>query len=110
LTPAARQLLRLVCADQLAALTSPTVNVTIVGHTDRVGNMSRNQELSENRATSVKRALIDILPALSPDAIRAVGVGEWRALLKLHENEVRNPDDRRVDLWINSTLVATFRD
>jgi outer membrane protein OmpA-like peptidoglycan-associated protein len=113
LTPAARQLLRVVCSDQLAALASPTSQVFIVGHTDRVGTLARNQELSDLRAKNVRTALKDILgPALKvPDsAIRTLGVGEWGAILNLLPNEVRNPEDRRVDLWVNARLVATFRE
>lgn len=112
LTPAARQLLRVVCADQLAALASPTSQVTIIGHTDRPDTDARNRELSFLRATNVKTALTDILGAalkVRPDAILAVGLSEWLAILKLHPDKVRNPNDRRVDLMINGSVVATFR-
>jgi outer membrane protein OmpA-like peptidoglycan-associated protein len=112
LTPAARQLLRVVCADQLAALDSPKSYVTIIGHTDRPDTDSRNRELSVLRAQNVKTALTDILGnalKVPPDNIRALGFGEWLAMFKLHSNLVRNPADRRVDLLINGSLVATFR-
>ena len=113
LTPAARQLLRLVCADQLALLTQPSTTVSIVGHTDRMDTASRNIELSLLRAQNVKQALIDILgdpPAVPKDAIRALGMGEWMASLNLRRDQVRNPTDRRVDLLINGSIVASFRD
>jgi outer membrane protein OmpA-like peptidoglycan-associated protein len=112
LTPAARQLLRVVCADQLAALASPTSQVMIIGHTDRPDTDVRNKELSMLRAQNVKTALTDILGnalQVRPDAIHAVGYGEWLARFKLRPDRVRNPDDRRVDLLINGSLVATFR-
>ncbi len=113
LTPAGRQLLRVVCADQLAALDSPTSQVVIVGHTDRPDTDARNQQLSVLRAQNVRKALEDILgKALNvpPDAILALGFGEWLARFRLHPDRVRNPADRRVDFLINGSLVATFRD
>ena len=113
LTPAARQMLRVVCADQLAALASPRSEIWIVGHTDRVGTNARNLELSQLRAKNVRQALIDVMgPALKVPVgnIHDIGFSEWLAALKLHPNEVKNPDDRRVDLLINGALVATFRE
>jgi outer membrane protein OmpA-like peptidoglycan-associated protein len=112
LTPAARQLLRVVCADQLAALDSPTSRIMIIGHTDRPDTDARNKELSVLRAQNVKRALKDILGdalKVPDDAIHALGFGEWLALFKLRRERIRNPADRRVDLLINGSLVATFR-
>jgi outer membrane protein OmpA-like peptidoglycan-associated protein len=114
LTPAARQLLRVVCADQLAALDSPTSRIWIIGHTDRPGKDPRNQELSMLRAKNVATALKDILgDALNrevKDSILVLGFGEWLARFKLREDRVRHPADRRVDLLINGSLVATFRE
>jgi outer membrane protein OmpA-like peptidoglycan-associated protein/subtilisin family serine protease len=113
LTPAGRQLLRVVCADQLAAFDSPTSQIWIIGHTDRPDTDARNQELSEQRTQNVKKALNDILGGalkVPPEAFHCLGFGEWLARFKLHREEVRNPEDRRVDLVINGSLVATFRD
>jgi hypothetical protein len=39
-----------------------------------------------------------------------VGFGEWLARFKFREENVRMPADRRVDLLINGSLVATFRE
>jgi outer membrane protein OmpA-like peptidoglycan-associated protein len=61
LTAAARQLLRVVCADQLAALDSPTTRIWIIGHTDRPDPDDRNMKLSLQRAKNVETALKDIL-------------------------------------------------
>jgi outer membrane protein OmpA-like peptidoglycan-associated protein len=110
--PAARQLLRVVCADRLALLDNPTSQIFIIGHTDRLDTDTRNQELSVLRAKNVKTALSDILGdklRVPPDAVHALGFGEWLARFKLHPDRVRNPDDRRVDILINGSLVATFR-
>jgi outer membrane protein OmpA-like peptidoglycan-associated protein len=112
LMPAARQLLRVVCADRLALLDNPTSQIFIIGHTDRLDTDTRNQELSVLRAKNIKTALSDILGdklRVPPDAVHALGFGEWLARFKLHPDRVRNPDDRRVDILINGSLVATFR-
>jgi outer membrane protein OmpA-like peptidoglycan-associated protein len=113
LTPAARQLLRVVCADQLAALTSPTSDIWIIGHTDRPDKGARNIELSQLRAKNVKIALTDILGdalKVPDDRIHDVGLGEWLAFFKLRNEHVKVPEDRRVDLLINGSLVATFKE
>ena len=112
LTPAARQLLRVVCADQLAALDNLNSQVRIVGHTDRPDTDMRNDELSTLRARNVRTALNDILgPALKvpASAIQVQGMGELMAKAQLRPEQVRNPADRRVDLLVNGTLVARFR-
>jgi outer membrane protein OmpA-like peptidoglycan-associated protein len=112
LTPAARQLLRFVCADQLAALGSQASQIIIIGHTDRPDTDLRNDELSRLRAGNVQKALCDILgPALKvpPDRILCLGFGEWVARLKLHPDRLRNPADRRVDVTINGVLVASLK-
>lgn len=112
LTPAARQLLRFVCADQLAVLDSQASQIIIIGHTDRPDTDVRNEELSRLRAENVRRALYDILgPALKvpSDRILCLGFGEWVARLKNRPDQLRNPADRRVDVMINGMLVASLR-
>ena len=125
LTAAGRQLLRIVCADQLAALSSPTVDIAIVGHTDRPGSDELNMRLSKNRAVNVKTALVDIL-GKAPEGklqipekdIGTLWFGELEAKIVDWFNSVpdktaehtRKPYHRRVDLLINARLVATFRD
>jgi outer membrane protein OmpA-like peptidoglycan-associated protein len=111
LTPAARQLLRLVCADQLAALVSEASQVLIVGHTDRPDTDLRNLELSRLRADNVRRALDDILGTalkVPPERIAVLGLGELVARFKLRPEQLRNPADRRVDVIVNGTLVAAL--
>ena len=62
-------------ADLLAALTrAATLNVDIEGHTDAVGDAAANQQLSERRAASVVKYLID--RGVAPARVRAVGLGE----------------------------------
>jgi outer membrane protein OmpA-like peptidoglycan-associated protein len=124
LTPAGRQLLRLVCADQLAALSSKTVDVTILGHADRPSRKGPelNAQLSLRRAENVKTALQDILGEqlkIPPKEILTQGFGDLEAWMadwlksfpgKTIVKPMRDPSHRRVDLFINARLVATFRD
>lgn len=49
-------------------------NITIIGHTDNIGNEEDNLKLSSDRAQSVQQALID--GGISPDRITYVGKGE----------------------------------
>ena len=48
--------------------------ITIMGYTDSIGNKLYNQDLSERRAISVKKYLMDIL-GLQPNIIRTIGKG-----------------------------------
>ncbi len=118
LTPAARQFLRLVCADRLAALTSPDTKIMIIGHTDRPGDYAYNQKLSEMRAKNVRTALGDILDGVLPmrlDEISAVGLSEAEAIVldllrsRFNAENVKTPEYRRVDLLIDYSVVASFR-
>ena len=52
----------------------PQRKVMIEGFTDSTGSNSRNQELSDNRANSVRTALLDM--GVSPDRIASRGYGE----------------------------------
>jgi outer membrane protein OmpA-like peptidoglycan-associated protein len=68
--------------------------VILEGHTDSVGTLPYNQELSERRAESVRRYLVD--HGVSEDRIRSVGYGETRPLAdnSTPEGRARN---RRVE-------------
>lgn len=45
-------------------ITGPMDSVVVKGHTDSIGNLQYNQELSQNRAVSVKQYLMTKLPSL----------------------------------------------
>jgi outer membrane protein OmpA-like peptidoglycan-associated protein len=53
---------------------NPALNIIIEGHTDNVGNSSANQKLSEQRAASVKTALVS--KGIASDRIKSVGFGQ----------------------------------
>ena len=53
---------------------NPTLKMIIEGHTDNVGNPGSNKTLSEQRASSVKNALVN--KGISTDLIKTVGYGQ----------------------------------
>lgn len=76
----------------------PQSELLIEGHTDSVGDAQRNLQLSEKRAASVQRYMIE--EALLPDfRVRAVGFGDTRPIAnnKTRDGRARN---RRIDLII----------
>jgi outer membrane protein OmpA-like peptidoglycan-associated protein len=112
LTPAGRQYLRVVCAEQLALLTDPSSKIVLVGHTDRLDTFRHNLDLARLRVDNVKQALQDILGNQRSDwdKIPTYAPGELFAMLKLKPNDKASPEDRRVDLLVNGLLVARFND
>jgi outer membrane protein OmpA-like peptidoglycan-associated protein len=84
-----------------AALSDPKLKgarISIGSHTDGVGGDAFNRELSERRAASIKRYLVEgfKLPAAN---LRAVGYGKQR--LK-NTGDVFSPENRRVEI-VNET-------
>ena len=78
-----------------AAKSGKNTRVTCTGHTDTTGSPNYNMELSLHRASKVKDALMrEGLPAAS---IAVVGRGE-EAPLVATGNDVRNPQNRRVEI------------
>jgi outer membrane protein OmpA-like peptidoglycan-associated protein len=54
-------------------LDNPSLNATIIGHTDNQGGRSYNQKLSEDRATAVLEWLID--SGIESGRLKAKGEG-----------------------------------
>jgi outer membrane protein OmpA-like peptidoglycan-associated protein len=84
-----------------AALSDPKLKgarISIGGHTDGVGGDAFNRKLSERRAASIKRYLVEgfKLPAAN---LRAVGYGKQRPKNKA---DVFAPENRRVEI-VNET-------
>lgn len=82
--------------DRLAAflLRNPELRLSIEGHTDKVGDTAKNQELSELRARAVASYLVK--KGVAAQRITAVGYGDTRPVVK-DGNDVRN---RRVEFVI----------
>jgi outer membrane protein OmpA-like peptidoglycan-associated protein len=86
------------------ALSDPRLKGSIIsigGHTDAVGGDEFNQNLSERRAATIKRYLVDNF-ALAPADLQAVGYGKRRPK---NRRDVFAPENRRVEI-VNETLQA----
>lgn len=76
---------------------NPNRNVLVEGHTDSVGNDAYNQRLSQQRAESVKMALIH--RGISPGRIIATGYGEAYPVAS-NSTEAGKQRNRRVEIII----------
>jgi outer membrane protein OmpA-like peptidoglycan-associated protein len=84
-----------------AALTDPRLKgstISIGGHTDAVGSDGFNQVLSERRAATIKRYLVDHF-GLQPADLRAVGYGKRQPK---NTADLFAPENRRVAI-VNET-------
>jgi len=75
----------------------PDSLVEVRGHTDAVGAVAYNQELSERRADSVRRYLVS--QGVAPGRISAVGLGESYPVAS-NESEAGRQLNRRVELEV----------
>jgi outer membrane protein OmpA-like peptidoglycan-associated protein len=66
----------------------------IEGHTDSKGSRTYNQHLSERRAQSVARYLVERF-GIEPTRLQTVGKGED---MPLNPNDPENPKNRRVQI------------
>jgi outer membrane protein OmpA-like peptidoglycan-associated protein len=76
----------------------PDTTIVVEGHTDSTGSDAYNQGLSERRALSVQRLLID--RGVSPARISTVGYGESRPVATNNTPEGRQMN-RRVEIRVN---------
>ena len=84
---------------------SPERSVAIEGHTDSMGSDSYNLSLSENRANSVKAALV--AKGISAQRIVSVGKGEGVPVAS-NDSSAGRQQNRRVEIIVsNPTEVAT---
>ena len=74
----------------------PTVTGTIEGHTDNVGDAAMNRKLSQKRAESVLKYLVEKL-GVDAKRLTAVGYGEERPIADNATAEGRQKN-RRVDI------------
>lgn len=83
--------------DQLrAALGSyPAAEITVIGHTDRVGSLESNDALSLQRAETVRELILQ--SGIQPIALEVAGRGE-RELLVPTADDVPEARNRRVEI------------
>jgi outer membrane protein OmpA-like peptidoglycan-associated protein/YHS domain-containing protein len=75
---------------------NPDKKVLIEGHTDDIGNEEYNLKLSEKRAASVKKALID--RGISPERIKTKGCGSTQPLSTNNFDDELKTLNRRVSM------------
>lgn len=92
LTPESRQVLGRV-VDAIARYPAP--EIIVIGHTDRVGTLVRNDALSLRRAERVKEELVKA--GIAAERIRVEGRGEREPLVPTPD-EVAEPLNRRVEI------------
>ena len=80
-----------------AMATRPSPEVTVIGHTDRVGNDRDNDRLSLQRAERVKVMLVE--RGVRAGSIIAAGRGERELLVPTADN-VDEPRNRRVEISV----------
>ena len=94
--------------DRLAAFLtqSPERSVAIEGHTDSMGSDSYNLSLSENRANSVKAALV--AKGIQAQRIVAVGKGEGVPVAS-NDNSAGRQQNRRVEIIVSNPTELAHR-
>ncbi|HSG77808.1 MAG TPA: OmpA family protein [Burkholderiales bacterium] len=70
-------------------------DVVVIGHTDRVGNVQYNDDLSLQRAERVRGELVRL--GIPPARIRVAGRGEREPLVAT-DDDVAEPRNRRVEI------------
>lgn len=94
-----------VLRDDLRALSAslqryPDTSVVVIGHTDNTGSAAYNQDLSQRRAASVSRILVEA--GTDPYRVRSVGRGEDEPVATNLTPEGR-AQNRRVEIVIRPT-------
>ena len=103
----ARQLLRKMCANELAELRDPDSLLRVWGYADRLGRRWYNKELSESRAENTLQAIEDCVGPKVSARTETFGAGEGG--LKLLNKFMNFPDNqatpemRKVVIWLNSS-------
>lgn len=73
--------------------------IYLVGYADSVGDFSRNERLSKNRANQVYRLLEKQLPNRVKNRIKVTGFGELTPIA-CNTDKVGRSKNRRVEIWI----------
>ncbi len=83
---------------QKAISTFPQANLTVQGHTDAFGSTQSNLVLSQKRAESVRRYIIENMN-VAPTKVKAVGYGESNPVAN-NETPAGRKKNRRIDIII----------
>lgn len=75
----------------------PVYQVTVIGHTDTLGDKTYNQQLSLNRAKAIREQLVK--DGLTGQSISVAGRGELDLAVKTAD-QVSEPRNRRVEITV----------
>lgn len=94
--------------DRLAAYlrAHPGTSILLEGHTDAIGSEQYNQKLSEQRAESVREALV--ARGIEGDRVRAAGLGEGFPVAS-NETLAGRSENRRVEVVISQNGMPPTR-
>ncbi len=84
-------------------IATPSLKVTVEGHTDSVGGDELNQKLSEQRAGSVRQYLVD--SGFPPELITAQGFGKNRPVADNNTASGRQ-QNRRVEMIVSGDRIG----
>ena len=84
----------------------PQTTIFVAGHTDSTGSDEYNMKLSQQRADSVKNALVQ--RGVAPQRISAVGYGEGQPVGD-NNTEFGRQQNRRVEVRINPTQQGQYQ-
>jgi outer membrane protein OmpA-like peptidoglycan-associated protein len=85
-------------------VTHPGLKLEVEGHTDSVGSTEYNQGLSERRAESVRRYLVE--QRIPATGVSAVGLGEGQPVAS-NETAAGRQQNRRVELVVSGEAIGT---
>jgi OOP family OmpA-OmpF porin len=83
-----------------ALIAQPDLRIVLVGHTDNIGSLERNIELSRSRAASVREHMIDTYD-IAPERLNAQGMG-YLSPLTTNVTEKGRDINRRVEAVVLS--------
>jgi OmpA-OmpF porin, OOP family len=78
----------------------PSINIEVAGHTDNIGTVSYNQNLSERRANAVKKYLTS--KGIDSGRVTTIGYGESKPIVSNDDEKDGREINRRVEFKITS--------
>ena len=78
----------------------PTLKLKLGGYTDNVGKPEDNKKLSQDRANSVMKALVDM--GIKADRLEAEGYGQEHPVCAANDTDECNAKNRRIDVRVTA--------
>jgi outer membrane protein OmpA-like peptidoglycan-associated protein len=110
LTDEAKQLLRVMAAQELSLFRAGFATLVVEAHADRVDTEAFNELLTKVRAFNTVLGLKDILgKSYKVQKEEKIGLGETGAIKAGDKDNTENPARRRADVTLNGRLVVQLR-